>query len=142
MSAPVADLQPVPAPLTLPLLLTLPLCVYVFVMASLRALAMQPAAWTLAKSASDFGSALLLLAPLAMLILLLLLSWLTVVRIVFRRALMTARLYVSLVLLWTLAGVRVEWADTAMVWRIVLLLWCGGLFALAVALWRERRVGL
>lgn len=127
-----------PRPLSLPLLLTLPLCVCVFIAASLQGLALQPAAWAQAQGSADAGAALWAVLPLVGRVLLVLLSWLTAVRIVFRGALATARLFVSLALAWAVSGTVSDWAQLGIGWRLLLLCWCGALLALSVALWRER----
>lgn len=127
-----------PRPLGIPLLLTLLLCVWIFVVASLKGLASQPLYWNLAQLAADRGSALLALAPLAVLALLALLAWLSFVRIVFRRSLWTARIFVLLVLAWTVAGVISAWpADSGWV-RAGMLLWSAALAALLAALFAEQ----
>lgn len=138
MSTPSGDAGALPRPLSLPLLLTLPLCVYVFIAASLQGLALQPAAWAAVQGSADIGAALWAVSPLVTRVLLVLLSWLTVVRIVFRHSLRTARLFVCLALIWAVAGTASAWAQRGIGWRLLLLLWCGALLALAAALWRER----
>lgn len=126
--------EPELPPWNWPLVLTLPLCLFVFIAASLQGLAIQPSSWLLAQQMPDLGSALLVLLPLLVLVLLLLLAWFSFVRIVFRRSLPTARCFVLLVLAWSAAGVFERWLGAGLAERLGLSLWLAALLGLLIAL--------